>query len=138
MRVTDGEEDYGCTQIEIRSDIDTLNDFFHKAIQKEPLQMLSILLGSNMADKQDIERDLTEILQEKPFNPAFLHLLERLLRLQPTDGKFSLLNYHDTMKHFVFCQRFFKSVCAAIQLGTISVIMLTHPCNLYPSHPTFS
>ena len=86
MRVTAGEEDYGCTQIEIRSDIDTLKDFFHKAIQKEPLQMLSMLLGSNTADKQDIERDLTEILQEKPPNPAFLHLLERLLRLQPTDG----------------------------------------------------
>ena len=85
-----GEENYDCTKIEINSDISTLKDFFHKAIQKDPLSMFSLLLASNTADKQDIERDLLEILQEKPFNPAFLHLIERLLRLQPTDGMLNL------------------------------------------------
>ena len=85
-----GEENYGCTKIEIKSDISALKDFFHKAIQKDPLSMISLLLASNTTDKQDIERDLLEILQEKPFNPAFLHLIERLLRLQPTDGMLNL------------------------------------------------
>ena len=91
VKVTVGDSDYGSTTLKIQSDIDKLKNVFHGAVQKDPLQLLSLLLGSHSMDKEDIERDIIDILQEKPFNTAFLNLIERLLRLQPTDGMYNLI-----------------------------------------------
>ena len=86
VKVAVGDSDYGSTTLNIQSDTDKLKDVFHRAFRKDPFQLLSLLLGSDSMDKEDIERDIIDILQDKPFNPAFLNLIERLLRLQPTDG----------------------------------------------------
>ena len=82
-----GEEKYGSTTLEVKSDIEKLQEIFHSTLQTDTMTLLSRLLGSHTTNKEDIEREMIDILSEKPFNPAFLNLMERLFRLEPTEGK---------------------------------------------------
>ena len=87
ITVLDGEEKYGSTTLEVKSDIEKLQEIFHSTLQTDTMTLLSRLLGSHTTNKEDIEREMIDILSEKPFNPAFLNLMERLFRLEPTEGK---------------------------------------------------
>ena len=87
VQVKAGDEDFGITTIDVQSDVDKFVRMLHKSVQTDGIILLATLLRTHSGRKEDVEGDLVDILSEKPFNSAFLNLLEAILRLEPKYGK---------------------------------------------------